>query len=164
MVDVYVGLGSNCNRVENIERALDALRKLDSNLITSKFYESASHSPVAGQHPSPYYNGAAKLTCEYSPEKIKSVLTDIENALGRNRQNPAVVTMDIDLLLYGDLVITTPALNVPHPDLLQYRHVLLPIAELAPGVVHPVSKVPLQQLLGELPDQRSLFHVDFQSA
>ena len=155
MVDVYLGLGSNVNRAQNIQRAIDALRQLDSDLITSHFYESASHH----SNGEAYYNGAVKLRCDVSPEKLKAVLTDIENQLDRDRDNPAIVTMDIDLLLYSDLVIKTPALSLPHPDLLQFRHVLLPVSELAPGMSHPVTKIPLRELLSQLPDQRSLFRV-----
>ncbi len=137
MIRAYLGLGSNLGRpVEQLDRALAALRELpDSRLdAVSRYYRN----PPMGPAQPDYVNAVAALDTELEPLVLLDALQAIENAQGRTRElrwGPR--TLDLDLLLYGDRRIDLPRLHVPHPGLAQRAFVLLPLAELAPGLSIP---------------------------
>jgi 2-amino-4-hydroxy-6-hydroxymethyldihydropteridine diphosphokinase len=148
----YVGLGANLGRREETLRA--ALAELGRRpgvrvVRASAFRET---EPVGGPPGQPcYLNAAAELLTTLEPEELLTVLQQVEDAFGRTRQvrwGPR--TLDLDLLLYEDRVIDTPALQVPHARMHERRFVLEPLCEVAPEAVHPVLGKTVRQMLEEL--------------
>ncbi len=135
---VFVGLGGNIGEpVAQLERALSALARLpESTLVrTSSFYQSP---PWGIDAQPPFVNAVAELATSLSPDQLLASLLAIEQAAGRERTlrwGPRV--LDLDLLLFGDLVIDRPGLRIPHPHLHQRAFVLLPLAEIAPDFFVP---------------------------
>lgn len=138
MVRAYVGLGSNLDDPERqLRRALEALAQLPQTRLAgcSRFYRSA---PLGPQDQPDYINAVAALETTLEAEALLDALQAIESAQGRvrlRRWGPR--TLDLDLLLYGDAVLATPRLTVPHPGLAERNFVLYPLADLAPEMVLP---------------------------
>ncbi|HZY88495.1 MAG TPA: 2-amino-4-hydroxy-6-hydroxymethyldihydropteridine diphosphokinase, partial [Gemmataceae bacterium] len=151
-VTAFVALGSNLgDRRAYLGRAAEALRGLPGVTVArqSSLYETAPVGGPAGQ--GPYLNAAAEVRTDLPAEALLHALLDIESQLGRVRQErDGPRTIDLDLLLYGDLVCAGPELTVPHPRLHERLFVLRPLAEIAPGVVHPVLKRTALDLLADL--------------
>src|SRR5438477_4268435 len=130
----YIGLGANLgHREENLRVALESLRNTAGVNVTavSRFLENEA---VGGPAGSPaFLNAAARVQTTLEPEELMTRLLEIEREMGRERREkwgPRVI--DLDLLLYGDRVIDTPGLKVPHPLMHTRRFVLEPLAEIAP--------------------------------
>jgi len=135
MARIYVSIGSNIEREPNIRAAVRALRGHFGALTLSSVYEN---KPI-GFEGENFYNLVAAFDTNEQPESVNSVLHDIERRLGR-RRGPSRFssrTIDLDLLLYGDLVRHDAELRVPRPEITEYACVLRPLAELAPGLTHP---------------------------
>ncbi len=148
LVDALVGLGSNLgDRASQLRSALDALDATPGiELITvSAFYET---DPVGPAPQGPYLNAAVRLRTTLPPRALLHRLLEIEAAAGRERgaQKNAARTLDLDLLLYGELRIEEDALTVPHPRLHERAFVLEPLAEIAADAVHPVLGVRIDAL------------------
>lgn len=135
MPKVYVGIGSNIDRESNIRGAVRELAAHYGALALSAVYESKSHG-FDGEN---FFNLVAGFESADSIETIKQTLSDIETLRGRVRQENrfSARTLDLDLLLYGDVVRHDGELNLPHPDILRYAFVLQPLAEIAPEARHP---------------------------
>jgi len=117
----------------------------------SDFVETAPHGPP-GQRP--YLNAAAALHSRLEPGPLLAQMLAIEAAHGRDRageQRWGPRPLDLDLLLYGDLVIDEPGLVVPHPRLHERPFVLVPLAQIAPEAVHPVLGLTVRSLRDRLP-------------
>ena len=146
-VQVYITLGSNIAPERNLTRALQMLRQNHHLRVcrVSPVYHSpavgADGAPVPDQPP--FLNAAAHLTTDYySAFSLKyNVLRFIERCLGRVRTADrfAPRPLDLDIALYGDCVIDLPHLTIPDPDVLRRAYVALPLADIAPDVVHPVT-------------------------
>jgi 2-amino-4-hydroxy-6-hydroxymethyldihydropteridine diphosphokinase len=137
MARIYVSIGSNIEREPNIRAAVRALRDHFGALTLSSVYEN---QPI-GFEGENFYNLVAAFDTNEPPEAVNSVLHDIERRLGR-RRGPSRFssrTIDLDLLLYGDLVQSDAELRIPRPEITEYACVLRPLAELAPGLTHPVT-------------------------
>ena len=134
---VYVGIGSNIERDANVRAAVQALHRRFGSVALSRVYES---QPIGfeGQN---FYNLVAAFDTDELPEAVVALLHDIERQLGRKRSTShfASRTIDLDLLLYGDLVRDDVALRLPRPEVTGYACVLRPLAELAPEARHPRS-------------------------
>lgn len=138
----YVGLGANLgSREVTIRRAIDLLGQVEGIelVAVSRLRETVPWGPV--EQPA-FLNGAAALETELEPETLLEAFLEIERQLGRRRDEttterwgPRVI--DLDLLLYGELVVDRPGLVVPHPLLHERRFALEPLAELAPEAVVP---------------------------
>lgn len=153
-VTAYVGLGSNLGDREGILRsaadAIAALRGI-SGVRVSALRETAPWGDDSRGQPL-YLNGVLEIRTELPPEDLLRSLQEIEDRFGRARPyRGAPRTLDLDLLLYGDRVIRTPNLEVPHPRLAERRFVLEPLSELAPDLAVPPSGVPVRSLLAALP-------------
>lgn len=135
MERIYVSIGSNIEREFNIREAVRALRDHFGTLTLSSVYEN---QPI-GFEGENFYNLVAAIDTDESPEAVTAILHGIEQRLGR-RRGPSRFssrTIDLDLLLYGDLVRSDAALRIPRPEITEYACVLRPLAELAPGLIHP---------------------------
>lgn len=133
MPEVYVGLASNHEPGTHLQRAVAALTERFGVVRCSAVYRSAAAGPPAPH----YWNLAATFVAACDPASLAAALRELEHAAGRRRDDPALVTLDLDLLLYGCRV--DPVLRVPRSDVLRRPFVLLPLAELAPALVHPVT-------------------------
>lgn len=135
MPRVYLGLGSNIDRERNLRSAVAALQARFDELRLSTVYESEA----VGFKGDAFYNLVASFRTTLPPAALEAELDALEAAHGRRswvkRAGPR--SLDLDLLLYGDVVIDQPGLRLPRPDILRYPFVLGPLAELAPSVRHP---------------------------
>jgi 3-oxoacyl-[acyl-carrier protein] reductase len=152
MTFAFIALGSNLgDRDDYLHRALAALHQTEGVEVVrvSPWYETRPVGGPAGQ--GPYLNAVAELRCDRGPQELLAVLLSIEQQLGRERrEKDGPRTIDLDLLLYGDLIHEDERLIVPHPRLHERLFVLVPLAQLAPGLHHPVLKRTTADLLGEL--------------
>jgi len=149
-VRAYVGLGSNLgDRSAHLLLGLSALSRLpDTHLLRlSPVYET---EPVGPPQP-PYLNLVAELETELAPRALLLEMLRIERALGRERRERwGPRTLDLDLLLYGDLVLEEEGLTVPHPRLHQRAFVLVPLLDLLPEGRHPLLGQSFRELLASL--------------
>lgn len=144
MTRVYVGIGSNVDRARNVAAGIGALRAAFGPLAVSTVYESAA----VGFDSDNFYNLVAGFDTRATPEDVARTLRDIEQRFGRQRGGPryAPRTLDIDLLLYGDLVRSDELINVPREDVTRFAFVLRPLAEIAPQLRHPVGGASMAEL------------------
>lgn len=145
----YIGLGANlADPRRQVERAIAALGALPATRLEaiSRRYRTAPLGP-AGQPD--YINAVARLATSLTPEDLLSALQGIEQAQGRVRDGTrwGPRTLDLDLLLYGDQVIGTATLTLPHPQLHRRAFVLVPLAEVAPPDLAIPGHGPLAALL-----------------
>jgi 3-oxoacyl-[acyl-carrier protein] reductase len=148
----YVALGSNLgDRRAHLGRGVAALRAHPGvgHVRLSTVYETAPVGGPSGQ--GPYLNAAAEVITTLPPDALFRLLMAVETECGRERsvaEGPR--TLDLDLLLYDDLVRSGPDLILPHPRLHLRSFVLVPLAEIAPGVIHPLMKKSIDDLLADL--------------
>lgn len=142
MTELFISIGSNINREKNCRSALQSLEKTFGTITTSSLYESEA----VGFAGAPFYNGVVALHTTKSLDEVKSCLTAIENEHGRTRgeQKFSSRTLDLDLLLYGDLIV--PEKNIPRDEIEHYAFVLEPLAEIAPAHQHPIIKSSYQTM------------------
>ena len=157
MATAFIGFGSNLgNRIDFCDRAVTLLGLLPHSRLdaVSSLYETEPIEDGAAPGPAWFLNGAVQIETNITPKSLLEVCREIERALGRdqdNRKGPR--TLDLDLLLYDDLVLKEPDLIVPHPRLHQRRFVLAPLVELDPERHHPVLGKSLRELLDRLADR-----------
>lgn len=137
MVQIYLGLGSNIDPEENLRLGICELRDRYGKLAVSAVYRSAA---VGFEGPD-FLNLVVGCATDQSPGEVNEEIEIIHGKAGRKRGEEKFSSrpLDIDLLLYGDQVIDAPPLRIPRSDILEYAFVLRPLAELAPGVAHPLT-------------------------
>jgi 2-amino-4-hydroxy-6-hydroxymethyldihydropteridine diphosphokinase len=136
MAQVYVSIGSNIDRERNIALALQRLADDYGPLQQSSVYESAA----VGFDSAPFYNLVVGFNTSVQPHELQEQLHAIETACGRERSGAMTArSMDLDLLIYDDLVMDDGHLVLPREDITRYAFVLYPLAEIAPDARHPVS-------------------------
>lgn len=157
MPTAYIGLGSNVgNKANNIHWALELLRQNEnmSILAVSSLYET---EPEGYADQDWFLNVVTEIKTTLSPVELLKYLKEIEQIIGRQesiRWGPREI--DLDLLLYDQLCFESPDLNIPHPRMHQRAFVLVPLAEIAPNVKHPVLGKAIVSLLRELKTSKSV--------
>jgi 2-amino-4-hydroxy-6-hydroxymethyldihydropteridine diphosphokinase len=147
-----IALGSNLDspagdRAANLRVAIERVGALGRVVAVSTFYDTA---PVGYLDQPRFLNAALLLETELGPLQLLESLLAIERTMGRDRaatvaKGPRVI--DLDVLLFGDVVMATPVLTLPHPAMRERRFVLEPLAEIAPGMIDPVTGRTMAELL-----------------
>ena len=147
---IYIALGSNLGDKEN--NLKEALRRLAKKGITVRRVSGFIATKPYGVTDQPdFLNAVAEIETEKSPPELLQVLLQTEKEMGRRRTRRwGERNIDLDLLLYDDQIIDLPELKVPHPDMQNRDFVLRPLAQIAPGTLHPVLGKTIRQLLEEL--------------
>lgn len=149
---VCLGLGSNLgDRDANLRRAVEALAPDVAVERLSLVYDTA---PVLVTEQPRFHNIAAVCASALEPHTLLGYVKRIEAEMGRVpgvRYGPRII--DIDILLYGQIVLETPNLTIPHPRLRERAFVLVPLAEIAPGLKHPVCGTTIEELAGAVARQ-----------
>lgn len=147
---VYLGLGSNVgDREEYIEQAVFLIGRIKGVTILKRSSNFETEAEGKGDQP-PFLNGVVEVKTNLAPHKLLDELQVIENALGREREiewGPR--TIDIDILLYDDLVVSDDRLQIPHPLLHERLFVLQPLKEIAPRLIHPMLEKTVAMLYDE---------------
>ena len=135
MPTIYISLGSNINREQNTRAGITALQQAFGDLNLSSVYESES----VGFDGDAFYNMVIACEVSMSVHDSNQILREIEDAHGRDRSGPKFSsrTLDLDLLLYDDLVLDEKGLKLPRGEILKNAFVLWPLAEIAPQLKHP---------------------------
>ena len=152
MARCLIGCGSNLGRRrEQLDRAIELVRFMPGITLVSvsRFLETAPIGGPPGQ--GSFLNGACLIDTDLSPHEVLSMLTAVENTLHREREERwGPRTVDLDLLLYDDLVLDTTELTVPHPRMSTRRFVLEPCVEIAAGTRHPLAACTLDEMLASI--------------
>ena len=151
MIQVFLGIGTNLgDRERNLQEARAALSQRLEILKESSIYQTA---PWGYLDQPAFLNQVIEAQTDLSSLNLLDFLKQTEKQLGRQanfRFGPRLI--DLDILFYGNRIIQTPRLQVPHPRLSERAFVLIPLAEVAPEFVHPQNKQTVTQLLAALPD------------
>ena len=155
MVTVYLGLGSNLGeRQYNLDRALEFL---SHRLRVEKVSSVYDTEPIGNTEQPRFLNLVCQIATSLEPIGLLTLVKGVETKMGRlphtsNKPRP----IDIDILFYGDQIVETPQLIIPHPRLTERAFVLIPLAEIAPDLVHPVSGKTIRELLQGLTETQGV--------
>jgi 2-amino-4-hydroxy-6-hydroxymethyldihydropteridine diphosphokinase len=145
----FISIGSNIEPEKHLPLAVTLLARIGEPVAVSTVYEN----PAVGPTPQPdFLNAAALIRTELPAAEIRRRLREIEAELGRQRTQDryAPRTIDLDLSLLGGQVLDTPDLTLPDPEILTHPHLAIPLAELAPDHLHPVTQGRLQAIAERL--------------
>jgi 2-amino-4-hydroxy-6-hydroxymethyldihydropteridine diphosphokinase len=133
----WLGLGSNVNAENHIRAGISALNEQFENVVLSPIYTSTA----VGFKGNDFINLVARVETDLHPLELRRYLRNLEDGYGRKRDVPKFSdrSLDIDILLYDDLVLLSPVLEIPRAEILKFSHVLKPLADLDPDLVHPVK-------------------------
>lgn len=151
--NVYLSLGSNLgNKKKNLESALEYINKQIGKVISvSSFYETA---PIGFESANTFLNAACHIQTKFTPDELLKETQNIEKKLGRTKKSVngdySDRIIDIDILLYDDLIINEPDLLIPHPRMHERAFVMIPLSEIAEEIIHPVLKQRMLQIKNNL--------------
>ena len=153
MSTAYIGIGSNIgNREENCRKAIKLLK--ENGIAVKK--ESSMHDtePWGVKDQPKFINMAIEIETNKKPEDLLGILKNIENQMGRTESVKwGRRVIDLDILLYDDLIVETPHLEIPHPFMHEREFVLKPLCEIAPDKKHPVTGKTIKEMLEGLKRQ-----------
>lgn len=151
MTRAFIGVGSNIEPAENVRAALRSLARQTRLVAISTVYLTAA---LGRPEQPPYYNCVAEIETEAPPAAIKfGLLRNLENQLGRQRTQDkyAPRTIDLDLIVYGDLALDEAGLRLPDPEILERAFLAIPLLELAPDLVLAGHGLPLREVAAAMP-------------
>jgi 2-amino-4-hydroxy-6-hydroxymethyldihydropteridine diphosphokinase len=155
---VYLSLGSNLgNRQDHLDRALKLLSERMRLGKVSSIYDTEAVGPITQPN---FLNLACEAFTHLTPEGLMALAKGIELKMGRHSKSGEPRVIDIDIILYGDLVIDTKDLVIPHPRMQERSFVLIPLAEIAPDVVHPVLKKTMKELNKAIKEQQGVMKLE----
>ena len=133
----WLGLGSNVNAENHIRAGIKELEDKFENVSLSPVYTSTA----VGFDGNDFINLVARVETEMHPLELREYLRDLEDRYGRKRNVPKFSdrVLDIDILLYDDLVLRSPVLETPRAEIMKFAHVLKPLADLEPDLIHPTE-------------------------
>ena len=155
MPTTYIALGANLDSAagppaKTFDAAIARLTELGAVLAQSSYY---STEPVGYANQPTFLNATVALETTLDPETLLVRLLAIERSFGRDRSHAipnGPRTLDLDLILYGDQIVSTPTLQLPHPRMAERAFVLDPLAEIAPDLIHPELRKTMSQLKEDL--------------
>ncbi len=157
-ITVYLGLGSNLgDRQENLDRALDYLSQRLRLGKVSPVYDT---EPLGDTDQPHFLNMVCQVFTYLEPTALLTLAKGIERKLGRTGKTGAPRPIDIDILLFGEQVIDAPDLVIPHPKMTDRAFALIPLAEIAPELVHPVTGKTIKQLLQDMTEKQGVFKLE----
>ena len=138
MSTAWLGLGSNVNAETHIRAAIDELSTQFESIKLSPAYASTA----VGFEGEDFINLVARVETDMSPMELRQYLRELEDRYGRKRDVPKFSdrSLDIDILLYDDLVVLSPVLEIPRAEITKYAHVLKPLTDLEPDLFHPTER------------------------
>ena len=146
---IFIGLGTNLgDKLANLQAALDALREFVTVTKISSIFQT---TPWGYLDQDDFFNIVIEVNAILAPLELLDRLKTLESELGRTesfRYGPRII--DMDILMYGDLIYISERLEIPHPRMTERAFVLAPFAEIAPEVVHPILKKTIEKLLSEV--------------
>ncbi|MEJ2761095.1 MAG: 2-amino-4-hydroxy-6-hydroxymethyldihydropteridine diphosphokinase [Gammaproteobacteria bacterium] len=144
MTQAFIGVGSNIDKEKSIRTGVARLRERFGRLLISTVYES----PAYGFEGDNFYNLIVALDTDMDPLALSGELHAIEESLGRKRDEPRYSPriLDLDLLLYGDLICHGEGLDIPRGDIRKFSFVLKPLAEIAGGMRHPETGATFEEM------------------
>lgn len=144
MKTAWLGLGSNLDAEANIRAGIKELQQTFDDVSLSPVYTSKS----VGFEGEDFINLVARVETDMQPVELRDYLRDLEDRYGRKRDVPKFSdrSLDIDILLYDDLVVFSPLLEIPRIEILKFAHVLKPLAELDPDLVHPGEMLSMKEI------------------
>ena len=159
----YLSLGTNLgNKTENLQNAIEGIAEKVGNIRKiSGVYKTASW----GFESEDFYNCCVEVSTYHAPEKLLSILLQIESNLGRSRIDSDTYldrNIDIDILLFEDEIIFSKTLTVPHPKMLLRKFVLVPLVEIAPTFFHPIERKQLTFCLQSCEDASEIVNIPIQ--
>ena len=157
-ITVYLGLGSNLgDRQENLDKALNFLaQRLRMGKISSVYDTEA----IGNAEQPRFLNLVCQAFTRLAPDGLLALVKGIESKLGRTGKSGAPRPIDIDILLYGDQVVETPELVIPHPKMTERAFVLVPLAEIAPELVHPVNSQTIKELQQAITEKQGILKLE----
>ena len=146
MATAWLGLGSNVNAEANIRAGIGELEATFPKVVLSPVYASRA----VGFTGDDFINLVARVETGMPPLELRDYLRDLEDRHGRKRDVPKFSdrSLDIDILMYDDLVVYSPKLEIPRYEVLKFAHVLKPLADLDPELVHPTERRSMAELWG----------------
>ena len=152
---VYLSLGSNLgDRQQNLDRALELL---SDRLRVEKFSSIYETDPLGDDDQPRFLNMSCQARTRLAPKELLALAKGIESKMGRIGKSGAPRFIDIDILLYGQQVIDTPELVIPHLKMTERAFVLVPLAEIASDMVHPTSGKTVKELLKNITEKQGVF-------